>query len=188
MEHATLPKEEHKTRDIWTAVKCSRRLWKPVTMIFFVWLLTLPSHSLRMGELGLTRDCIDISPPVLNLVRQASSLRKGVAEEVNREAMAKIWTVRTSCSSSTDLRQYAYRIGSQKLLRPKQVSAGVLTENRSGNVNYSERADIEELKDLFGDEFMNFNLIFCSSMASRLRGGRINRAFNKLIEEKGLPK
>ncbi len=48
--------------------KCSRRLWN-VTMIFFVWLLTFAfSCSLRMGELlGLTWDCIDISPTSIEL-------------------------------------------------------------------------------------------------------------------------
>ena len=37
------------------------------------------------------------------------------------------------------------------------------------------KADIEELKDLFGDEFIDFNLVFCSSNG-------------KPIEENGLPK
>lgn len=50
------------------------------------------------------------------------------------------------------------------------------------------KADIEELKDLFGDEFVDFNLVFCSSNGKPIEGQVINRAFNKLIEEKGLPK
>lgn len=51
-----------------------------------------------------------------------------------------------------------------------------------------QKADIEELKDLFGDEFVDFNLVFCSSNGKPIEGQVINRAFNKLIEEKGLPK
>ncbi len=47
---------------------------------------------------------------------------------------------------------------------------------------------IEELKDLFGDEFIDFNLVFCSSNGKPIEGQVINRAFNKLIEENGLPK
>ena len=50
------------------------------------------------------------------------------------------------------------------------------------------KADIEELKDLFGDEFVDFNLVFCSSNGKPIEGQVINRAFNKLIEENGLPK
>ena len=50
------------------------------------------------------------------------------------------------------------------------------------------KADIEELKELFGDEFVDFNLVFCSSNGKPIEGQVINRAFNKLIEEHGLPK
>ena len=50
------------------------------------------------------------------------------------------------------------------------------------------KADIEELKDLFGDEFHDFNLVFCSSNGKPIEGQVINRAFNKLIEDNGLPK
>ena len=42
VEHATLPKEEHKTRDIWTAEVLQKAL-EACDDIFFVWLLTLPS-------------------------------------------------------------------------------------------------------------------------------------------------
>lgn len=50
------------------------------------------------------------------------------------------------------------------------------------------KADIEELKDLFGDEFIDFNLVFCSTNGKPIEGQVINRAFDKLIEENGLPK
>ena len=42
----------------------------------------------------------------------------------------------------------------------------------------------DRLKDLFGDEFVDFNLVFCSSNGKPIEGQVINRAFNKLIEEK----
>ena len=32
------------------------------------------------------------------------------------------------------------------------------------------KADIEELKDLFGDEFVDFNLVFCSSNGKPIEG------------------
>ena len=50
------------------------------------------------------------------------------------------------------------------------------------------KATIEELKDLFGDEFVDFNLVFCSSNGKPIEGQVINRGFSKLIEEHGLPK
>lgn len=66
--------------------------------------------------------------------------------------------------------------------------ASGLEERPSVLEQLKEKADIEELKDLFGDEFVDFNLVFCSSNGKPIEGQVINRAFNKLIEEKGLPK
>lgn len=62
--------------------KCSRRLWKPVTMIFFVWLLTLPSPvpCEWASFWGLPGTVLTFPPPVLNLVRQASSLKRSCRE------------------------------------------------------------------------------------------------------------
>jgi len=50
------------------------------------------------------------------------------------------------------------------------------------------KAAIEELKDLFGDEFMDFNLVFCSTNGKPIEGQVINRGFSKLIQDHGLPK
>ena len=81
VEHATLPKEEHKTRDIWTAEVLQKAL-EPVTMIFFVWLLTLPSPvpCEWASFWGLPGTVLTFPPPVLNLVRQASSLKRSCRE------------------------------------------------------------------------------------------------------------
>lgn len=44
-----------------------------------------------------------------------------------------------------------------------------------------------ELMDLFGDEYIDNNLVFCSSNGRPMESQVINRAFNKLIKENGLP-
>ena len=41
---------------------------------------------------------------------------------------------------------------------------------------------------LFGDEFLDFNLVFCSANGRPVESQIINRAFNKLIRENGFPK
>ena len=50
------------------------------------------------------------------------------------------------------------------------------------------KAQIEELKELLGDEFYDFNLVICSSNGKPIEGQVINRSFNRLIEKTGLPK
>ena len=171
VEHATLPKEEHKTREIWTA----EVLWKPVTMIFFVWLSNLAfSCSLRMGELlGITWDCIDISPTSIEL-GQASIFVEKELQRVNREAMAdldgkdimfKFPPTFASTHTALVLKTPKTKTSVRKVFLPKTVAKMLVRR----------KADIEELKDLFGDEFIDFNLVFCSSNG-------------KPIEENGLPK
>ena len=44
------------------------------------------------------------------------------------------------------------------------------------------------LKELFGDEYTDYGLVFCSPMGTPIEGQVINRALNKLIEDNGLPK
>ena len=171
VEHATLPKEEHKTREILTA----EVLWKPVTMIFFVWLSNLAfSCSLRMGELlGITWDCIDISPTSIEL-GQASIFVEKELQRVNREAMAdldgkdimfKFPPTFASTHTALVLKTSKTKTSVRKVFLPKTVAEMLVRR----------KADIEELKDLFGDEFIDFNLVFCSSNG-------------KPIEENGLPK
>lgn len=49
------------------------------------------------------------------------------------------------------------------------------------------RADNENLKELFGDEYTDYNLVFASSCGRPVEGQIINRALSKLIKENGLP-
>lgn len=68
VEHATLPKEEHKTRDIWTAEVLLKALEACDDDILRLAINLAFSCSLRMGELlGLTWDCVDISPASIEL-------------------------------------------------------------------------------------------------------------------------
>ena len=44
------------------------------------------------------------------------------------------------------------------------------------------------MKELFGDEYTDYDLVFCSPMGTPIEGQVINRALNKLITENDLPK
>lgn len=90
VEHATLPKEEHKTRDIWTAEVLQKALEACDDDILRLAINLAFSCSLRMGELlGLTWDCIDISSTSIEL-GQASIFVEKELQRVNREAMADL--------------------------------------------------------------------------------------------------
>lgn len=187
VEHATLPKEEHKTRDIWTAEVLQKALEACDDDILRLAINLAFSCFLRMGELlGLTWDCIDISSTSIEL-GQASIFVEKELQRVNREAMAdldgkdimfKFPPTFASTHTALVLKTPKTKTSVRKVFLPKTVAEMLV----------QRKADIEELKDLFGDEFVDFNLVFCSSNGKPIEGQVINRAFNKLIEEKGLPK
>ena len=145
------------------------------------------SCSLRMGELlGLTWDCVDISPASIEL-GQASIFVEKELQRVNREAMAdlngkdimfKFPPTFASTHTALVLKTPKTKTSVRKVFLPRTVAEMLV----------QRKAEIEELKDLFGDEFIDFNLVFCSSNGKPIEGQVINRAFNKLIEENGLPK
>ena len=131
-------------------------------------------------------DCIDISPTSIEL-GQASIFVEKELQRVNREAMAdldgkdimfKFPPTFASTHTALVLKTPKTKTSVRKVFLPKTVAEMLV----------QRKADIEELKDLFGDEFVDFNLVFCSSNGKPIEGQVINRAFNKLIEEKGLPK
>ena len=47
--------------------------------------------------------------------------------------------------------------------------------------------EIENLKELFGEEYTDYNLVFASSCGRPIEGQVINRALKKLIDDNDLP-
>ena len=187
VEHATLPKEEHKPRDIWTIDVLLKALEVCDDDILKLAINLAFSCSLRMGELlGLTWDCVDITPTSIQL-GQASIFVEKELQRVNREAMAdlngkdimfKFPPTLASTHTALVLKTPKTKSSVRKVFLPKTV-AQMLAQRK---------ADIEELKDLLGDEYYDFNLVFCSSNGKPIENQVINRAFNKLIKDNDLPK
>lgn len=49
------------------------------------------------------------------------------------------------------------------------------------------RKEMDNLKELFGDEYTDFNLVFASTCGRPIEGQVINRALKKLITDNNLP-
>lgn len=47
--------------------------------------------------------------------------------------------------------------------------------------------EIQEFKELFGDEFQDFNLVFCNANGRPMESQIITRASQKLVEDNDLP-
>ena len=187
VEHATLPKEESKTREIWTADMLIRALEACDDDILSLAINLAFSCSLRMGELlGLTWDCVDISPVSIEQGHASIYVEKEL-QRVNRGAMAdldekdimfKFPPTLASTHTTLVLKTPKTKTSIRKVFLPKTVAEMLV----------QRKAQIEELKELFGDEFYDFNLVMCSSNGKPIEGQVINRSFNRLIEKTGLPK
>jgi len=185
--NATLPKEEHVPRNIWTADTLFKALDVCDDDLLRLALNLAFSCSLRMGEmLALTWDCVDISPESIESGRASIYVNKEL-QRVNRDAMDKLDErgvilkfppAFASTHTRLVLKEPKTKTSVRRIFLPKTVAE--MLEDR--------RKEIEELKDLFGDEFLDFDLVFCSSNGRPIESQIINRAFNKLIKNNGFPK
>ena len=185
--NATLPKEEHVPRNIWTADTLFKALDVCDDEMLLLAINLAFSCSLRMGEmLALTWDCIDIAPESIESGRASIYVNKEL-QRVNRDAMDKLDErgvilkfppAFASTHTRLVLKEPKTKTSVRRIYLPKTV-AEMLEERRK---------EIEELKDLFGDEFLDFDLVFCSSNGRPVESQIINRAFNKLIKDNGFPK
>ncbi len=145
------------------------------------------SCSLRMGEmLALTWDCIDIAPESIEkekasifVNKELQRVQKQSLDALDGKGVIKIFpSILVSKHTALVLKEPKTKTSIRRVFLPKTV-AEMLVERRKQQ---------EELKELFGDEYTDYGLVFCSSMGTPIEGQVINRALNKLITEHGLPK
>ena len=184
--NATLPKNEYKERDIWTADILFKALELCDDDNLSLALNLAFSCSLRMGEmLGLTWDCIDISEESIKAGRAYIFVNKEL-QRVSRDALAqlnekgvvfKFPPALSSTHTALVLKEPKTQTSVRKDFLPKTVAEMLI----------KHREEINNLKELFGDEYTDFNLVFASTCGRPIEGQVINRALKKLITDNDLP-
>lgn len=184
--NATLPKEEHKQRDIWTVETLFKALELCDDDMLSLALNLAFSCSLRMGEmLGLTWDCIDISENSIKNGKANIFVNKEL-QRVNRDALEKLNgkgvvfkfpPALSSTHTALVLKEPKTKTSVRKVFLPKTVAE--MLQKRF--------EEIENLKELFGEEYTDYNLVFASSCGRPIEGQVINRALKKLIDDNDLP-
>ncbi|MBR2134517.1 MAG: site-specific integrase [Eubacterium sp.] len=186
-ENATVPKAACEEREIWdmdTIHKaldvCDDDMLKLAISLAF-------ACCLRLGELlGLTWDCIDVSETSIENGTAHIFVNKEL-QRVNRssmdflsdkDVMLKFPAVLKCTNTVLLLKTPKTKTSVRKVFLPKTV-AYMLRER------YDE---VQEIKELFGDEFQDFNLVFCNTSGRPIQHCVINRAFSKLIRDNNLPK
>lgn len=185
--NATLPKEKHEARDIWDAETlfkaielCEDDLLKLALNVAF-------AASLRMGEmLGLTWDCIDVSDAAIEhgvayvyIDKELQRVNKDALENLDGKDVIYKFPACVARNSTALVLKTPKTVSSiRKVFLPKTVA--LMLQER--------KAQIEEIKELFGEEYHDYNLVFCNTAGRPIEGNVINRALSDLIEKHNLPK
>lgn len=187
VQNATLPKCEERQREIWDA----ETLFKAIDLCDDD-ILKLAIHlsfacSLRMGELlGLTWDCMDISSESIESGKAFVYVDKEL-QRVSRDALSqteehgvkfKFPSILACRHTVLVLKEPKTKTSVRKVFLPRAV-AEMLVERKK---------DVEELKELLGDEYTDYNLVFATTSGTPIEGSNISRLFNKLISENDLPR
>lgn len=184
---ATLPEEELKPRTIWDSDTLFKALELCDDENLALAINLAFSCSLRIGELlGLTWDCIDISPTSIENQRAYIFVNKEL-QRVNRDSLEKLNEkgvlfkfppMFTSTHTSLVLKEPKTKSSTRKVFLPSTVAVMLL----------KRKEEQEEHKELFGNEYCDYNLVFATANGRPIEGQVLNRALKKLIEENGLPK
>lgn len=184
--NATLPKHEPQKREIWTAETLLKALELCDDDILSLAINISFSCSLRMGEmLGLTWDCVEISEEriaendaFIYVNKELQRVNKDTMEVLDSKDVMKVFP-HLLCNQNTSLVLKAPKTKTsvRKIFLPKTVAQMLVERKRQ----------IEDMKDLYGDEYTDYNLVFCHSSGRPMEAQVINRALKKLITDNNLP-
>jgi len=187
VQNATVPKAEKHERDIWDAQTLMKALSLCDDPLLSLAINLAFACSLRMGELlGLTWSCVDISQESIDQDRAYIYIDKEL-QRISRESMAQIgekgimfkFPTQRGCNSTVlVLKEPKTKTSVRKVFLPKAV-AEMLVERKEV---------VDELKEMLGDEYRDYDLVFASTQGTPTESNVINRAFVKLIRDNNLPK
>lgn len=185
--NTTLPKEKKNTRDIWNAETLFHALEVCQDDTLSLALNLAFSCSLRMGEmLALTWDCIDISEKSIEngtayifVEKELQRVNRQALEQLNgKDVLMKFPNLLSSTHTVLVLKTPKTASSVRKIFLPKTVARMLV----------KRKEETEELKQLFGDEYNDYNLVFAHSNGRPMESQIINRALQRLISDHNLPK
>lgn len=184
--NANTPKYKSKKREIWTAdvlihaleVCEDERLKLAINLSF--------ACSLRLGELlGLTWDCIDITDeaieagrPYLYINKESQRVSKDALKTLDGKDVLLIFPQESRYNKTVRLLKTPKTESSvRKIFLPKSVAL-MLQDWKSQQ---------DDMIEILGDEYQNYNLVFCSSFGLSVEGATLRSGLKKLIKDHNLP-
>ena len=186
-EHAEVPKAVAAKREIWTAETIHYALSVCEDELLALAINLSFSCSLRMGELlGLTWDCVDISPESIaagmasvNIVKELQRANRDSMEMLNNKDIMLVFPAVSSQTKTVLV-----------LKTPKTESSvrKVFLPKTAAEILLCWKAAQQERMEMLGDEYKDYNLVFAGPFGAPTEGTSINAAFSRLIREHDLPK
>ena len=186
-DYASVPKAEYKKREIWTAETLFQALELCEDERLKLCLNLAFACSLRMGELlGLTWDCVEISPESIAegkaYIQVNKELQRVSCDTLNKLDSKDVMLVFPPMSSRTTTVQVlkAPKTASsvRKIFLPRTV-AEMLIKWKEGQ---------QETINALGDEYQDFDFVMAGPLGMPTEAGPINASFRTLIERNDLPR
>lgn len=184
----TPPKEEHEKREIWDAETFTHALEVCTNPLLKLEINTAFAASLRVGEmLALTWDCVDVSQEsiqngtaYLKVTKEIQRTEKSGVEALKGRGIIRIFPqtqFRKEVKTVLVLKEPKTPTSVRKVFLPKTV-AKMLVERK----NY-----LQMMKAMLGDEYNDYDLVFCHGNGMPMEATDVRYAFNRLISENNLP-
>ena len=185
--YATVPKSEAKKREIWDAptlfhaleVCEDERLKLAINLAF--------ACSLRIGELlGLTWDCVDISPESIKagkayvyVNKELQRVDKSVMKVLEKKDVLRVFPeLRESNKTVLVLKKPKTETSTRKIFLPKTVAEMLIDWKREQDYT----------KEALGSEYSDFDLVMANDLGMPTEQSRITTLFSDLIQRNDLPK
>lgn len=184
--YATVPKWQYKKRAIWTPEILAKALSLCEDEQLKLALNLAFACSLRMGEmLGLTWDCVDISREAMAeercyvyINKQLQRVEKDAMEALEgKDVIQTFPLVRSTNTTVLVLKTPKTESSIRKVFLPKTVAQMLIDRKK----------EQENLKEMLGSEYTDYNLVFTSSFGTPIEANKIRASLNKLIKENDLP-
>ena len=186
VEMATLPKEKKKTREIWDAETLFKAIDACEDELLSLALNLSFACSLRMGEmLGLTWDCVDISDQSLEedaasifVNKELQRVKKDTVEKLGNNGIMQQFPSCLGCRSTMlVLKEPKTQSSVRKVFLPRTVAEMLI----------KHKAEQDEVKDIMGNEYNDYNMVFAGINGRPVEGSQINRLMSELIRKNDLP-
>lgn len=135
--------------------------------------------------LGLTWDCVDISPEAIEenrayvfINKESQRIRKESLNALDGKDVLLVFPTNHKKNSTVRILKTPKTESSvRKIFLPKSVA----------NMLVDWKAEQDEMKEILGDEYMDYNLVMASTFGLPLGDGAIRGPLKKLIEDYNLP-